>query len=106
MSTSKHTRTFTLGGKHGANCGQLLALLNDYVDGKADPAVCKELEGHLASCNPCRVVVDNVRKTITLYRDNEPCDLPEPFRKRLHACLRQHWKPPAPARKTPPSTRR
>jgi anti-sigma factor RsiW len=97
--TKKSPTTHSIGGKRGAKCSELLALLNEYVDGKADPAICKELEGHLAKCNPCRVVVDNVRKTITLYRDNEPCDLPEPFRKRLHACLREHWKKPAKAGK-------
>ncbi len=88
----KRQTTHTLGGKHGATCDDLLALLNDYVDGKADPKVCEELKEHLATCNPCKVVVDNIRKTITLYRNDEPCEIPPAFRKRLHDCLRQHWK--------------
>ena len=90
--TRKRTTTHKLGGKHGATCGELLALLNEYVDGKVDVAVCKELESHLAGCNPCRVVVDNIRKTITLYRNDEPCELPAAFRKRLHTALRECWK--------------
>jgi hypothetical protein len=94
--TRKRNKTDAIGGQHGATCGELLALLNDYVDGGVDPAVCKELEAHLAGCNPCRVVVDNVRKTITLYRKGEPCDLPVEFRDHLHAALRASWKKGAP----------
>lgn len=85
-------KTGTIGGKQGATCDELLALLNDYVDGGVDPAVCKDLQAHLAKCNPCRVVLDNVRKTITLYRDDGPCKLPVRFRTRLHAALRKHWR--------------
>jgi hypothetical protein len=33
-------------------------------------------------------VVDNIRKTITLYREDEPCELPPKFRDRLHAAIR------------------
>ena len=48
-------------------CEELLALLNEYVDGTVDPAICTEFEKHLAGCNPCQVVVDNIRQTITLF---------------------------------------
>ena len=91
---TKHTRE--IGGQHGATCGELLAMINDYVDGAIDPAVCKELEGHLATCNPCRVVVDNVRKTIQLYRRDQPCELPVQFREHLHTLLRKQWKARSP----------
>jgi hypothetical protein len=91
----------SIGGKHGATCSELLALLNEYVDGGVDPSVCKEMEAHLAQCNPCRVVVDNVRKTITLYRDTEPCALPAKFRDRLYAALRTCWKEAGPRKKHP-----
>ena len=94
--TRKHVRIHSLGGKGGATCGELLALLNEYVDGGVDPAVCKEIEDHLTQCNPCRVVVDNIRKTITLYRKDEPCELPVEFRDRLHATLRKCWKAKGP----------
>jgi anti-sigma factor RsiW len=90
--TDKRTRTRAIGGKHGATCSELLALLNEYVDGGVDPSVCRELEPHLARCNPCRVVVDNVRKTITLFRKDAPCELPVEFRDRLHTTLRNCWK--------------
>jgi len=74
------------------NCEQLLAVLNDYVDGDIAPGVCAELERHLAGCNPCQVVVDNIRQTITLYRAGQPYELPLAFRERLHQALRERWK--------------
>ncbi len=88
----KNKITHSIGGTHGATCDELLALLNDYVDGEVDIKACQELEAHLATCNPCRVVVDNVRKTITLYRNDVPCELPVKFRDQLHDALRKGWK--------------
>jgi anti-sigma factor RsiW len=76
----------------GMKCEELLALLSEYVDGTVDPAVCAEFEQHMAGCNPCQVVVDNIRKTITLYKEGQPYELPPQFRRRLHDCLRQRWK--------------
>jgi anti-sigma factor RsiW len=73
-------------------CEDMLAQLNEYVDGTIDPAICTEFEKHMAGCNPCQVVVDNVRKTITLYKNGQPCDLPQQFRAKLHAALRERWK--------------
>jgi hypothetical protein len=95
----KRITTHQIGGKHGATCDELLALLNEYVDGNAVPAMCKELQAHLATCNPCRVVVDNLRQTITLYRKDEPCELPVKFRARLHTALRKCWKEEGPGMK-------
>lgn len=73
-------------------CQDLLAQLGDYVDGTIDPAICAEFEKHMAGCNPCQVVVDNIRKTITLYKNGQPYELPVKFRDRLHAALRERWK--------------
>jgi anti-sigma factor RsiW len=73
-------------------CHDLLQLLNEYVDGTVDPALCDEFEKHLADCNPCQVVVDNIRQTITLYKAGQAFVLPVQFRRRLHAALREKWR--------------
>lgn len=73
-------------------CQELLAYLNEFVDGTIEPGLCDEFEKHMAGCNPCQVVVDNIRKTITLYKNGQPCELPVEFRERLHSVLRQRWK--------------
>lgn len=73
-------------------CEDLLRMLNDYVDGDIDPAVCDSFEEHLQDCNPCKVVVDNIRKSIKLYKGDEVFELPAQFRDKLHATLRDKWK--------------
>ena len=73
-------------------CEEMLSMLNEYVDGTIDPGVCDEFEKHMAGCNPCQVVVDNIRQTITLYKAGEPYELPAEFRHELHRSLRDRWK--------------
>ncbi len=73
-------------------CEDMLRLLNEYVDGEIDPAVCEEFEQHLQGCNPCQIVIDNIRKTITLYKGEAVYELPTEFRKRMHSALREQWK--------------
>jgi hypothetical protein len=72
-------------------CEELLQWLNEYVDGTVDPGICAEFEKHLAGCNPCQIVVDNIRKTITLYKAGEPYEMPVEFQERLHRLLRERW---------------
>jgi anti-sigma factor RsiW len=49
------------------NCGYL-EQLSEFVDGELAPELCAELEQHIAQCENCRIVVDTLRQTITLYR--------------------------------------
>ena len=79
-------------------CEALLQMLNEYVDGTVDPAICEEFEKHMAGCNPCQVVVDNIRKTVTLYKNGQPYELPLDFRAKLHSSLRERWREKHPAK--------
>ena len=74
------------------NCDELLAALNEYVDGSLDPSICEKFKSHLEGCNPCQIVVDNIRRTISLYKAGEPYELPAEFRQQLNKLLRQRWK--------------
>jgi hypothetical protein len=89
-------------------CEDLLRALNEYVDGNVEPGVCDEFKEHLAGCNPCQIVVDNVRQTITLFKAGKPYELPPAFRSRLHGCLRERWAKlfPAPPPAAPPASGR
>ncbi len=73
-------------------CEELLRMLNDYVDQDIDPGICTDFEGHLRDCNPCKVVVDTIRKTIKLYKNDEVHELPLTLHNRLHQTLRERWK--------------
>lgn len=72
-------------------CRDLLLALNDYVDGDIDPALCEEFSKHLEGCNPCQIVVDNIRKTVTLYKSGRPYELPPEFHEKLRDVLREKW---------------
>ena len=48
-------------------CGHLHEL-SAFIDGELAPEVCAELEQHMMGCENCRVVVDTLRRTISLYR--------------------------------------
>lgn len=70
-------------------CQHLLGSLSEYIDGEACDEVCAEIERHLSDCENCRVVVDTLRKTVSLYQvtgEDEP-DLPGEVRERLFRCL-------------------
>jgi anti-sigma factor RsiW len=72
-------------------CREILAALGDYVDGELDPELRRALQKHLADCNPCQLVVDNVRQTITVYKSGQPLELPVELRERLRRALRERW---------------
>jgi hypothetical protein len=73
-------------------CEELLKALNDYIDDESVLAICQDFAEHLAGCNPCQVVVDNIRKTIQLYKDGEQYPMPPEFQTRFRQALREQWK--------------
>jgi predicted anti-sigma-YlaC factor YlaD len=71
-----------------SDCRDRLGNLSDYLDGTAQEAVCREIEKHLETCPDCRIFVDTMRKTITLYRErDQKITFPEEARLRLYRRL-------------------
>jgi predicted anti-sigma-YlaC factor YlaD len=68
-------------------CRALLVDLSDYLDGAAPEDLCLEIERHMAGCENCRIVVDTLRRTISLYRQMPPTAMPEEARERLYQTL-------------------
>jgi len=69
-------------------CHHLLGSLSDFVDGALEEQLCAELERHLADCEDCRIVVDTLNKTISLYHASAgQASVPEDVRQRLFRCL-------------------
>lgn len=75
-------------GHEQAICRELLGQLSEYIDGELEDALCAELEAHLAGCTNCRVMVDTLRKTITLYHAQAPAELPSDVEERLYKVLK------------------
>lgn len=66
------------------NCHHLLGSLSDYVDGELKEEICQEIERHTADCEDCRIVIDTLGKTVSLYRESadDPV-VPSDVRERL-----------------------
>jgi predicted anti-sigma-YlaC factor YlaD len=82
-----------------AVCRELKDKLSAYLDGELESALCAEIERHLNGCDNCRVVVDTLNRTITLYRDYGQAAVPPDTHERLtHVLKLEHLK-----NKQPPS---
>lgn len=66
------------------DCRQLLNSLSDYIDGDLPQELCDEIELHMKDCDNCRIVVDTLNKTISLYQtSSESAVVPDEVRQRL-----------------------
>jgi anti-sigma factor RsiW len=61
--------------------------MSNYLDGEASAELCAEIERHLDGCAECRVVVDTLRKTISLYHELPQPELSSEARWRLYKSL-------------------
>lgn len=69
-------------------CHHLLDSLSDYIDGELGGELCAEIDRHLQGCENCRIVIDSLKKTVTLYRMTaDQTDIPADVRNRLYARL-------------------
>ncbi len=71
-----------------AECTEHLDCLSEYIDGELDPELCAEIERHMAECGDCRIVVDTLRKTVSLYRNYGHEEVPADARERLYTVLK------------------
>lgn len=68
-------------------CRDMLGNLSNYIDGELEAELCAEIEQHIASCSNCRIVVDSLKRTITLYHEHGHEPLPEDVKNRLFEAL-------------------
>lgn len=69
-------------------CRYLLGSLSEFIDGSLEGTLCSEIEQHVAVCENCRVVVDTLRRTVSLYHaEAVQTDTPEEVRQRLYKRL-------------------
>lgn len=65
--------------QHDENCKKMFALLSEYLDMELPTEACKEMDAHIAACEPCAAFTDSLRKTIDLCRGYEPKEVPDPI---------------------------
>jgi anti-sigma factor RsiW len=73
------------------NCREFASKLNDYVDGELEPGLCEEIEKHIGSCENCRIMVDTMKKTVTLCCAGKEVSLPADLEERLNNLLKARW---------------
>ncbi len=73
-------------------CQEMLAALGDYVDGELTPEFCAEFEKHMAGCDPCVIVIDNLRNTIRAYSAGVPYEVPPELHQQLCGMLKEAWR--------------
>ena len=72
------------------NCTDFLAKLTDYFDGQIEADLLTEVKQHLGTCHHCEVVVDTTRKTIDVYRHQQPYEFPQDLADRMrHAVMKR-----------------
>lgn len=59
-----------------SDCNCIQELLGSYLDGEAAPGTCREVEGHLASCQTCARLLDELRALATAIGNSVPAAVP------------------------------
>ena len=52
------------------DCDSVLEGVSDFIDGEQREEICQAIREHLERCQDCRIVVDKMKRTITLYKGN------------------------------------
>lgn len=69
-------------------CQQLFALLSEFIDGQLPEDICRQMEAHLADCQPCHVFLRTLQATVETCRRLPSSPLPEETRRELRELLR------------------
>lgn len=72
-----------------SKCKALLGSLSEFVDGTLGEELCEEISRHVSECQNCRIVVDTLQKTVSLYHETSADEAvcPGPVRERLFRTL-------------------
>ena len=68
--------------RHNERCKEVFALLSDYLNLELPPDACREIEAHIAGCEPCIEFTESLRKTVDLCRQYRSAEFPTPLWRR------------------------
>ena len=69
------------------NCRELIAIIDDYLEGALTREDLEEFEQHLRDCAPCRAYLATYRKTKTIAADANRLEMPREMKDRLRQFL-------------------
>lgn len=70
----------------------MFALLSRYLDLELPPETCRQIEAHIAGCQPCVEFTESLRRTIDLVRHYSPAAPPAPLGEAARARLLESYK--------------
>ena len=71
------------------DCGRIIALLSEYLDGEVQPEMRPRVEAHLANCRRCSLIYSTTRRTLNIVTESGTFAIPVSARNRLHARLKE-----------------
>ena len=70
-------------------CKDFLNELNEFLDESVEPEIRHKLQEHVNECPNCWVVLDTTKRTIQVYRGQEPQPIPPDIHARLMDALQK-----------------
>ena len=71
----------------GLTCREAIGLLADYLETALSPERVRDLEAHLAGCEPCRAYLNTYQRTKTLTAETGRVAMPDEMKHRLRQFL-------------------
>lgn len=69
------------------DCNEIFESLSEFIDEELSDKACSEIEKHMAGCKNCRIVVNTLRKTVTMYHSMPREELSGAARMRLYKVI-------------------
>lgn len=79
-------------------CQEVLDQLWEYLDAPSRADLTAQINDHIGGCTHCRVEVDSLRQTISLYQCENDVGTPIQLSERVKAALQQAYGEDAPQR--------
>ena len=73
-------------------CGDVFALLSEYLDVELPPEACEQIREHVEGCGPCVEFAESLKRTVELCKEYEPATMPGEISAAAKAELMGAWK--------------
>lgn len=68
-------------------CKEVLAQASEYIDDQLSEQICADIRQHMAECGNCRMFINTLEKTVSLYRLMPGERIPDQTRHQLYKVL-------------------
>lgn len=75
-----------------SKCGDVFAILSEYLDVELPPEACAEIHQHVEGCAPCVEFTESLKRTVELCKEYEPDTMPAPVSAAAKAELMAAWR--------------